>query len=189
MPSPGGVDTTWLLIFDNAPNEDYSFFREYQPSNGFGSILVTTRNATLAREFSIKHEIALGPLDGDSAVKMLLGNLSEYFNKGSKEKAQRICKRLGNLPLALSQMSGYLEESGCSLEKFLDLYEDYENHPGLHSTSKPGSTTGYQHTVSTVWAITISLLEQKSEEAVRTLSILAFLDSDGLSSRSNCTLA
>jgi hypothetical protein len=168
------------MIFDNAPDESCSFLRAYWPNGRSGAVLVTTRNACLAREFSIPADFALGPIDEKSSVKILLRGLPEPSTPEEQKAARQICFRLGNLPLALSQMSGYIHESGCSLDSFLITYQDFENLPVLHKTSQPGSTTGYEHTIATVWAMTMSLLETRSVTALRTLSLLAFLDPDGL---------
>lgn len=45
--------TSWLVVFDKAPDHDARFLREFWPTGKGGSILVTTRNACLAREVSV----------------------------------------------------------------------------------------------------------------------------------------
>ncbi|KAI0105658.1 hypothetical protein GGR51DRAFT_571606 [Nemania sp. FL0031] len=170
--------TSWLIVFDNAPDDDASFLRDFLPA-GKGSVLVTTRNACFPREFSIAGDIALGPIDEDAAISILTSGLLDDPTEHFRAKASEICYQLGYLPLALSQTAGYLAESGSKLDDFLETYKDFENIAVLHATSRPSSTTGYQHNLSTVWAITISLLEEKSSTALKTLSLLAFLDPDG----------
>jgi len=166
---------------DNAPDETCSFLRDYWPSGKSGAVLVTTRNACLAREFSVSVDLPLGPLDPESSIKILLRGLPHVQQPEELKKAGKICHELGNLPLALSQMAGYIVESGCSLDSFLDSYHEFENVAAIHKESVPSSTTGYHHTVSTVWAMSMSLLETRSVSAMRTLSLLAFLDPDGWS--------
>ncbi|KAH6621468.1 hypothetical protein B0J18DRAFT_481043 [Chaetomium sp. MPI-SDFR-AT-0129] len=175
------TSTSWLVVFDNAPDlpQDAKFLRDFWPNGKAGSILVTTRNACLAREHSIRHEIGLGPIDEDASIKILTRQLADAPTIEAHNQAREICRQLGHFPLALSQISGYLHESGCDLSDFLATYRDFKNLGELHATSNPGSTTGYQHNLSTVWAMTMSVLERKSPTALKTLSILAFLDPDG----------
>ncbi|KAI1147559.1 hypothetical protein F4825DRAFT_455381 [Nemania diffusa] len=161
--------TTWLIVFDNAPEDNTSFLRDCWPA-GRGSVLVTTRNASLSREFSIPSDIALGPINEDAAIRILTSGLLDNPTEHFRASASEICHQLGYLPLALSQTAGYLVESGSDLDDFLETYRDFENVGALHATSNPGSTTGYRHNLSTVWAITISLLEKKSMTALKTLS-------------------
>lgn len=175
------TSTSWLVVFDNAPDQPQyaKFLRDFWPNGKAGSILVTTRNACLAREHSIPHQIGLGPIDEDVSIKILTRQLADAPTVEAHNQAREICRQLGHLPLALSQISGYLHESGCDFANFLATYRDFKNLGELHATSNPSSTTGYQYNLSTVWAMTMSVLERKSPTALKTLSILAFLDPDG----------
>lgn len=175
------TDTTWLLILDNAPDDDATFLRGFWPVGKTGSILVTTRNARLAREFSVAKHHLLEPIDEDASVRILTDQLPGMKTTDLEMQAREVSRQLGHLPLALSQIAGYLIESGCDLVGFLKIYNDFQNRTDLHSISNPGSTTGYHHNLSTVWAVTLSLLQRKSATALQTLSILAFLDPDGMS--------
>jgi hypothetical protein len=136
------------VIFDNAPDEDYTFLqKDYWPQGAFGSILITTHTVFLEREFSIPHHIPLGPLDDDASVQMLLGRLPERMSPQAQDTARKLANRLGHSPLALSQMSGYIEESGFSLSSFFATYDSFGNRSALHSRAKPGSTIAYKHTI------------------------------------------
>jgi hypothetical protein len=110
---------------------------------------------------------------------MLLGRLPERMSPQAQDTARKLANRLGHLPLALSQMSGYIEESGFSLSSFLATYDSFGNRSALHSRAKPGSTIAYKHTISTVWEMNIALLKSSHVNATRTLSLLAFWDPDG----------
>jgi hypothetical protein len=96
------LDMSWLLILDNALNEDCAFLGDCWPVGDSGSILVTTRNACLTREFSVPVNMALGPIDDDSSFKILVKDLPEGLTGEVQEHARHICHRLGNLPLPLS---------------------------------------------------------------------------------------
>ena len=182
------TSTSWLVVFDNAPDQpqDAKFLRDFWPNGKAGSILLTTRSACLAREHSIPHDIALGPIGEDASIKILTRHLADAPTAEAYSQAREICRQLGHLPLALSQIAGYLQESGCDFADFLATYRDFKNLGELHAASNPGSTTGYQHNLSTVWAMTMSVLEKKSPTALKTLSILAFVDPDGMCAAYHC---
>ncbi|KAK5626724.1 hypothetical protein RRF57_002439 [Xylaria bambusicola] len=128
--------TSWLIVFDNAPDDNTSFLRDCWPV-GRGSVLVTTRNACLAHEFSIPNDIALGPINEDVATRILTGGLLDNPTEDFRARAGEICHRLGYFPLALSQIAGYLVESGSDLDDFLETYRDFENVAVLHATPNP----------------------------------------------------
>lgn len=69
--------TSWLVVFDNAPDHDARFLRDFWPTGKGGSILVTTRNACLAREFSLPVDLSLGPIDEDSSIRILTSRLTD----------------------------------------------------------------------------------------------------------------
>ncbi|PGH08462.1 hypothetical protein AJ80_07861 [Polytolypa hystricis UAMH7299] len=167
------TDISWLLIYDNAPDENFAFLRDYWPAGQSGSILVTTRSAYLAEEFSVTADLVLGPIDEDSSVKVLVRHLPEALSLEEDQQARSICERLGNFPLALSQMAGYIVESRCPLDNFLEVYQSFEDAAEPHVSSEAGSTTGYQHTIPMVWAMDLSQLEKTSDTSLRPLSLFS----------------
>lgn len=110
---------------------------------------------------------------------ILTSRLPDVLDDESRAHAAAICEQLGHLSLALSQISGYLEASGCSFGDFLPTYREVENLPELYAATNPGSTTLYRHNLSTVWTMTMASLQNKSTTGIRTLGVLAFLDPDG----------
>ncbi len=95
----------------------------------------------------------------------------------SDEEIRKIACLLGGLPLAISQIAGFLVESECPLDEFASLYSTYENMDKIHATSSAGSTTFYQHTLSTVFTMSINSLDP---DATKMLHLAAFLDPDSL---------
>ena len=81
------------------------------------------------------------------------------------------------MPLALDQAGAYLEETGCSLSDYLELYERYRL-----ALLKRKSSTGseYPHTVASTWTLSFSQVEQADPAAADLLRVCAFLHPDAI---------
>ena len=90
------------------------------------------------------------------------------------EDARAISQTLGGLPLALTQIGGFIAQGRMRLKDFLPLYE--RNRSRI-DTRKPAGTD-YEHTLSTVWDMSFAKL---SEDSTSLLRILALLEPDGIS--------
>lgn len=90
------------------------------------------------------------------------------------EDARAISRVLGGLPLALTQIGGFIAQRRMRLADFLPLYE--RNRTRIDAGKPAG--TDHEHTLSTVWDMSFSKL---SEESTSLLRILALLEPDGIS--------
>ena len=78
---------------------------------------------------------------------------------------------LGGLPLAVNQISGFIVQQRLTMEAFLPLYE----RNSVKIDARKVVRGNYEHTLSTVWELSLGQLSGPS----RTLqTILAFLDPD-----------
>lgn len=89
------------------------------------------------------------------------------------EDALAISRAFGGLPLALTQVGGFIAQRKMALHEFLPLYEKYSSKIDCRKT--PGSD--YEYTLGTVWDVSFGKLP---EESTRLLSVLSFLDPDGI---------
>jgi NB-ARC domain len=160
-----------LLIFDNA--DDIEILRVAWPGNSQGSVLVTTR------DFNAVHNLTLAghhvqPLDDTAGSDMLL-KLTGLNTQlpSNKENAQAISHALGGLPLALAQIGGFISKRKIPLHEFLPLYE---RHSAAIDSKKVG-VGDYEHTLSTVWEMSLSKL---SGSASRLLNLLIFFEPDAI---------
>jgi hypothetical protein len=162
-----GTACRWLLIFDNADSLDV--LKYGWPGGCSGSILVTTRDLTAG--FSLAAQgMQIHPFDDDSGASAFLSLVGQDLSdEHSKELARAISKELGGLPLALSQMSGFIVQHKLSLEKFLPLYK--RNQAKLHK--KKAGASDYDHDLGTVWKMALSNLTGHAATLQR---LLAFLD-------------
>ena len=85
--------------------------------------------------------------------------------------AKSISHKLGGLPLAINQIGGFIVQRRIALKDFLPLYE--KNAGKIHAR-KSGLST-YEHSLSTVWKLSIENLSGDSYTLQR---LLAFFDPD-----------
>ncbi|KAH7323575.1 tetratricopeptide repeat domain-containing protein [Rhexocercosporidium sp. MPI-PUGE-AT-0058] len=166
-------EATWLIIFDNADKPD--ILGDYWPQ-GNGSVLTTSRDPLAKRLFSMRTSgINLEPLsDEDGALLLMrLTGAGEEPEDNAEELANRISHKLGGVPMAISQMAGYIGRQELSLWEFMDLYNDEAEHADLYDKRDDSMMRAYPHRISTVWAF-----DKLRPEARRLLEILAFLDPD-----------
>lgn len=82
-----------------------------------------------------------------------------------------ITSALGGLPLALSQIGGFIVQRKIPLHDFLPLY----NRKSESVDARGTVNMNYNHTLATVWEMSLSRL---SGDAKTLLMFLAFLDPD-----------
>lgn len=165
---------SFLLIFDNV--EQIDILLQVWPSSEKGSILITTRSPSVAskRATEVMH------LECFSMEKALeaLNSLTGFDPKKDEDSAAAndICQLLGGLPLAIVQMSEYIRDRGCSYEEFLRIYR--KSASKIHA--KGETPMEYDHTLSTVWDISLQNLPQ---DASTLQNFTAFFDPDKIEER------
>jgi hypothetical protein len=163
------LDCKWLVVFDNA--DDLEVLTHAWPGQAPGSILVTSRDFTAG--FSpAAAGLSVHPFDdtdGSATFLQLLGQSSP--SQTNIDLAREITHKLGGLPLALRQISGFVIKQRLSLKDFLPLYE--RNASKIH-TKKTGPSD-YQHTLSTVWSLALG---QLTGNASALQKLLTFFDPD-----------
>ncbi|WP_217567449.1 FxSxx-COOH system tetratricopeptide repeat protein [Streptomyces sp. GbtcB7] len=160
----------WLLIFDNADSPER--VRDYFPTGGSGTILVTSRN----RRWSV-----VGPsLEVDvftrEESKELLRRSSAYGEDLADAEADRLADALGDLPLALEQAAAWRAETGMPVSEYLRLFEHKRNE--LLEVSPPPD---YQLPVAAAWNVSLDHLETRSPAALRLLQLCSYFAPDPIS--------
>jgi hypothetical protein len=173
------LDCSWLIVWDNLPEDDIVNVRDIWPVGCSGSILITTRDGSLPHTHSIPAQLQLQPVDLDTAKDILLQAFNDDPTLKNSEVVDDICATVGFLPLALSQLAGFLSESCCSFEDCLSLFRS-DGLQTLQPDSRPSSTMQYDHTVSTVWDASVSLVQSQNPSSGKLLNLLGFLDHGGI---------
>jgi tetratricopeptide (TPR) repeat protein/nucleoside phosphorylase len=162
----------WLLIFDNA---DYvALVRDYLPQQGNGSILLTTRaHAVGSLATSVEVE-SMGFVEG---TRLLLRRAQRFEHVSDEEfdQAGNIVVALDHFPLAIDQAGAYIEETQCSFNEYLDLYQTHRQEL-LAQRGKEASN--YPHSVATTWSLSFQKVQQANPAAAELLHLCAFLAPD-----------
>jgi hypothetical protein len=163
------TDNRWLLVFDNV--DDSQVLEIAPPLGSLGSLVVTSRNPMIAYG-AISVTVQLHPFDqshGTEAILNLLGK--PCASDTERSSARDITEALGGLPLAITQISGFIAQQKLSMSGFVPLYE--RNAAKINRRSVPGHQD--EHILSTVWAIAIQTMASESRHIQ---SLLAFFDPD-----------
>lgn len=169
------IESSCLVVFDNA--DDLAALKTAWPgaTGGSVSILVTTRDLTVASSLAAQ-KIQVNALGDDEGTKLLLRAIDvEDGSPLDAKHALAISRTFGGLPLALAQVAGFITQRRLALKDFLPLYERYSSR--VDSRKNPGSD--YEHTLSTVWDMSFQKLTETNSACL--LNILSFFEPDGIS--------
>lgn len=165
------LDSSWLVIFDNA--DDLEVLRSVWPGNANGSVIITSRDFHAAHSPASTGYHVL-PFDDSTGSEVLLKLLGlDPMQDVHFSKATEISQALGGLPLAISQIGGFIIQRKLLLQDFLPLYERNAN----KINSKKTGLSDYEHTISTVWEMSLSNI---GGESYNLLGLLAFFEPDGI---------
>jgi len=168
----------WLLILDNA--DDLRLAQEFLPTSHKGYILFTTRAQASG---AIAASIEVEQLTPRESVLLLLRRAKlldkdaplDHAQATDRTTAERIVQEMDGLPLALVQAGAYIEETGCSLEDYLDLYAAHRKDL---LAWRSHLALDYPETVATTWALSFQQVEQANPAAADLLRLCAFLAPD-----------
>ncbi|KAI0024434.1 P-loop containing nucleoside triphosphate hydrolase protein [Xylariomycetidae sp. FL0641] len=163
--------SSWLVIFDNA--DDLQALKTAWPGSSHGSVLLTTRDFDMARNPAAEC-LQVGSFSDFEGATMLLKQIGLDVNVASNlDHATAISQALGGLPLALSQIGGFIAQRRLPLKDFLPLYERNAAKIDARKTTKDD----YEHTLDTVWNVSF---EKLSEDSMKLLQILVFFNPDAV---------
>lgn len=162
----------WLLLVDNA--DDLAMVQPYLPLKGPGSILLTTRASAVGWLAPSLEVDAMGIMEG---TELLLRRAQRFAGATDEEinEAANLVVALGQFPLALDQAGAYIEETGCSLADYRELYQTHR-HALLSRRGR--QATRYPASVATTWELSFQQVEQTNPAAAELLRLCAFLAPD-----------
>ncbi|MGH2481610.1 MAG: NB-ARC domain-containing protein, partial [Ktedonobacteraceae bacterium] len=166
--------TDWLLIFDNADNP--ALVDLFLPKAARGHILLTTRAAAMvaqAQPLSLK---ALGLDDGALCILRragLPGNKQLQDAPSARvDDARQLAQLMDGLPLALEQAGAYIDDTGCAIGEYLDLYQQYR---AKLQRDRHGPVPDYPASVASAWQFSRDSVEQSNPAATELLRLCAYL--------------
>lgn len=110
-------------------------------------------------------------------TELLLRRAQRFAGATDEEinEAATLVIALGQFPLALDQAGAYIEETGCSLADYRELYQTHR-HALLSRRGR--QAMGYPASVATTWELSFQQVEQTNPAAAELLRLCAFLAPD-----------
>ena len=170
----------WLLILDNV--EDLRMMSDYLPFANMGRALLTTRAQTMA---GLARKIKIVEMELQDSISFLLRRASMDLqnspldNNAAKDylNAKEIVQEMGRLPLALDQAGAYIEETRCSLSRYLSLYRTQQT----QMLKRRGeSASDHLEPVATTWSLNFQKIRHASPLAAQILHLCTFLAPDAI---------
>lgn len=173
--------TQWLLILDNV--EDFAIIHDLLPLSAKGALLLTTHTAHTVQVRKVAQCCEVGPMDAEIAVLFLLRRSRriakdtpfEDIAEGERQAALGLVRQLDCIPLALQQAAAYIEQTGCTLMSYLELYRQLRIK--LLKTYHALLSTQLEPLVVT-WFLAFKKLAQTHPLAVELLRFCAILAAD-----------
>ncbi len=174
------VNTSWLLIFDNA--DDLLVVDDVLPTKNSGHILFTTRATAMG---DLAKRVEIDEMDIEEGALLLLRRAKilaldaplESAPKADLVTVKAIVKAMDGLPLALDQAGAYIEETGCSLSDYLQLYL---NQPTDLLQERGERKDYHPDPVAKTWALSFEKVQQANPAAADLLRLCAFLAPDDI---------
>jgi tetratricopeptide (TPR) repeat protein len=174
-------NTGWLLILDNA--DELALARDFLPPSMGGQVLLTTRAQATGR-FARRLEVDTLPTEQGTLFLLRRAGLLapdatlEQAPEGDRDIACAICEELGGLPLALDQAGAYIEETGCRLSEYQQLYQ--RRRADLLAERRGQLVDDHPLPVATTWSLSFQKVEQKNPAAADLLRLCVFLAPDAI---------
>ena len=170
----------WLLILDNA--DDLTIVREFIPPGKNGHVLLTTRARAVG---ALARRVDIQEMGTEEGTLFLLRRTTciaedavlEAAAEADQARAKEIVTQLDGFPLALDQAGAYIEETGCGLSGYLNLYRKHA--PDL-LLLRGALGTGHPDPVATTWVLSFEKIEKANPAAAELLRFCAFLHPDGI---------
>lgn len=177
----------WLLIVDNADDEDILFgseerpdsIHDYLPQIETGRILFTTRSRGLAFNVADADVLDLQEMSRQEGVDLLEKSLVQKGQLKNQDIVSELLKELTYLPLAIAQVAEYLNKNEKSIEDYLHMYRKTDGDKIKLLSSKYRDNTGSrgsQSDVATTWLRSFDHICKADPFAMEILSFVAYIE-------------
>ncbi|KAN0070712.1 hypothetical protein V8E54_010877 [Elaphomyces granulatus] len=125
----------WLLIVDNVDDRSIWLTSDgssaamdtYLPQSKYGFVLFTSRNQQLATKLVGPDVINICQMDDKMATNLLRASLIDKNLVNDHQTTRQLLHQLSCLPLAITQVASYINETGTSVATYLSLLQSQEN--------------------------------------------------------------
>jgi len=173
-----GDHSNWLLILDGI--EDTAVISDFIPGEARGNILLTTRRQSLG---TVAQGIELEKMQPYEGALLLLrrakiiGASLENASAADRDKAREISLVMDGLPLALDQAGAYIEETACSLSKYL---ESYQKQPLALLKWRGDIISDHPESIATTLLLSFEEIQRVNPAASELLQFCAFLHPEAI---------
>ncbi|KAJ2981238.1 hypothetical protein NUW58_g6735 [Xylaria curta] len=183
----------WFMVIDNADNAELfcrptepadtvgeKYLGQYIPESAHGTVLVTTRNKQLGLRLveGIRTRlIEVGKMGDVDCCELLRTWLDPSLV--AAEKLSILASRLEQLPLALAQAAGFIQENTINLDSYLHLLDQGDqSFIGLLSEefATVGRDSGMPHAVAATWMLSFEQIERHNPLAGQLLLFMSLFD-------------
>jgi hypothetical protein len=158
-----------LLIYDNVERpEDLAGLL---PPDGDGQVLITSRWSAWSDEAD---PIQLDVLDRAESVRYL----QHRIRSGDPVRLGELADLVGDLPLALAEIAGYVEQTRIELGEYLNLLQGRARELfGMAGVGSTGLSAGEadRRRVATVWSVSLDEIRARAASAESLMTLFAFL--------------
>lgn len=173
---------SWLLVLDHL--DDLTLIDLIVPPQGNGHILLTTRTQTTGE---MAPALPITQLDTDAGVLFLLqragtiptGASLAQASPEAIQQATAIVQIMDGFPLALDQAGAYLEETGCGLNAYLNLFHE-ERAALLGRRGRLANSQNHPDSVAITLTLAIEKVTQLRAANLPLLRLLAFLHPEAI---------
>ncbi|KAH8125262.1 hypothetical protein LI328DRAFT_167514 [Trichoderma asperelloides] len=162
----------WLILFDNADNID--LIRDYWPMASQGSVLVTSRDPLAMTDLATRG-INLSPMSPQECILLLQKQVGESPNPKSDQAASQLARKLGNVPLAITQIATRIRRNHMTIDEYVSRQPDGSLLEELSKVSELPLKEQYKFTMATVWKF-----ETLTSQAQSLVYAMVFMDPDGV---------
>ncbi|KAK5651335.1 hypothetical protein OQA88_12568 [Cercophora sp. LCS_1] len=172
----------WLMVVDNADDAELftgpTSLAQWIPECAHGSILTTTRNKEAGMNLMGNGRlIEVDKMGEDESRQLLQGKLKGH-NLDPEELAT-LSARLEHLPLALGQAAAFIQKTSISVNGYLRLLEESDDHLVKLLSEKvemAGRDSDTPHALVQTWILSFEQIQQQDCFAGELLSLMSLFD-------------
>ncbi|KAK0118550.1 hypothetical protein ONS95_007438 [Cadophora gregata] len=174
----------WLLIFDNAENDD--ILKGYWPTGATGAILITSRRYFNFTNDAQRHADTIKPFNERQSWELFMKFLGPTWQQkdndgrmnGIEEKAARtLLQRFGGLALAIQQAAQLVNNSSIGDSTIVSVLKSFKDHEKSLPPRPIHPRSDMEKALDSLWDISFTHLSRNARDL---LSVLSLLSPDGV---------